>query len=464
MKIALNVIKWIAGVLLGIIIVIGLCWWLIPDEELNPEAGKFVAQAPVPPAEKNGYFMIWGLVASPELDPHKVGQQIVAAHDRIIASEKDLSRFNVEPFYGDNPLKFPKDSKRLCDAEKENCLQVYLAKRADVEAQAEEYKIYLARYRKIRDYEDFGSAMSQQNYQTPVPSWQPLLRMSDLVDGAIAQRVSIKSSQEAALEELAAEINSWRRLLQSNDWLITQMISVVTLHRKYQLASAIMNAYPEAVAAYPVVFAKITTPLLPGKTNIQSSMRSEARSSLALYQDLHQQERFLPDTAFEGMPGLPLRLALVTGGYRPNASINQSYIAFKVADDILSKSPKEMVDGRQAMLERQERVNALSIGAIFFNPVGRVLNGVAYPDYSNYAFRIDDLIGLSRLVDLQRRIIEGNIALDKIGATLASVGLSLTDPYTEKPMHWDAATKRVSFVLYGKRFANFGYVTLEHFK
>ncbi len=464
MNIALNIVKWIAGVLLGLIIVIGFCWWLTPDEELNPEAEKFVAQAPVPPAEKNGYFMIWGLVASPELDPHKVGQQIVAAHDRIIASEKDLSRFKVESFYGDNPLKFPKDSKRLCDAEKENCLQVYQAKRTEVEAQAEEYKIYLARYRKIRDYEDFGSAMSQQNYQTPIPSWLPLLRMSDLVDGAIAQRVSIKSSREAALEELAAEINSWRRLLQSNDWLITQMISVVTLHRKYQLASAIMNAYPESVSAYPVVFAKITTPLLPGKTNIQSSMRSEARSTLALYQDLHQMERFLPDTVFEGMPGIPLRLALEAGGYRSNASINQSYVAFKVADDILSKSPKEMVEGRQAMLERQARATALSIGAIFFNPVGRIINGVAYPDYSIYAHRINDLIGLSRLVDLQRRIIEGKVPLADVGSMLTIAGPGLMDPFTEKPMHWDPASKKISFVLHGKRFANYGYVMLKNIK
>ena len=464
MKIALKIFKWLAGGLLGFIIIVGLCWWLIPDEELNPEAEKFVAQAPVPPAEKNGYFMIWGLAASPELDPHKVGQQIVAAHDRIIAAEKDLSRFKVYSFYGDNPHKFPKDSKRLCDAEKENCLQVYQAKRAEVEAQSEEQKIYLARYRKIRDYEDFGAAMSQQYYQTPVPNWQPILRMSDLVDGAIAQRVAIKSSREAALEELAAEINSWRRLLQSNDWLITQMISVVTLHRKYQLASAIMNAYPEAVAAYPVVFAKMATPLLPGKTNIQSSMRSEARSTLALHQNIHQQGRFLADTIFEGMPGIPLRLALVAGGYRSNASINQSYVAFKVADDILSKSPKEMVEGRQAMLERQARVNALSIGAIFFNPVGRIINGVAYPDYSNYAHRIDDLIGLSRLVDLQRRIIEGKIPLADVGGMLANAGPGLMDPFTEKPMQWDTASKKISFVLHGKRFANFGYVTLENIK
>ena len=102
MKIALKIVKWIAGSLLGFIIIVGLCWWLIPDEELNLEAEKLMAIAPAPPAAKNAYFMIWGFEASPELDPHAVGQQIVAAHDRILASEKDLSKFKLEPFYGDN--------------------------------------------------------------------------------------------------------------------------------------------------------------------------------------------------------------------------------------------------------------------------------------------------------------------------------------------------------------------------
>ena len=99
MKIALKVFKWIAGSVLGLIIVIGLCWWLIPDEELDAAADKFLTAANVPPAAKNAYFMIWGLSASPELDPHVVGQQIVAAHDRILAAEKDLSKFKPDAFY-----------------------------------------------------------------------------------------------------------------------------------------------------------------------------------------------------------------------------------------------------------------------------------------------------------------------------------------------------------------------------
>ena len=60
MTIALKALKWIAGILLGFIIIVGLCWWLLPDEELNPEAEKFMTIATAPPAANNAYFMIWG--------------------------------------------------------------------------------------------------------------------------------------------------------------------------------------------------------------------------------------------------------------------------------------------------------------------------------------------------------------------------------------------------------------------
>jgi len=464
MKIALKIVKWVAGSLLGFIIIVGLCWWLIPDEDLNPEAEKFMAITPAPPAANNAYFMLWGFEASPELDPHAVGQQIVAAHDRILASEKDLSKFKLGAFYGDRPLRFPKDSKPFCDVEKENCLLVYQAKQAELKAESAERQIYLARYRKIREYEDFGMAMSLLNHQTPVPAWSPILRVSQLVDGDIAVRMAAKDTQKAALEELAAEVNSWRRLLQSNDWLITQMISVAALHRKYRLASEIMNTYPEVVAAYPIIFEKITTPLLPAETNVVASMRAEAQFNVGTFRDMKRGNKFLSDSFFEEVPGPPMLAAFHLGGFRANASTNLIYASFKELLELFAQSPKAILDGQQAMLDRRAKSHELSVGAVFYNPIGRILHASGTPETTKYAFRIADLIGLSRLVDTQRRIIAGKVPMENVGSALANIGPGLMDPYTEKPMQWDAASKRVSFVLHGKRFANYGYVTLDHLK
>ena len=464
-KIALNITKWMLGLMLGLIVVVGLCWWLIPDEPLTPEADKFTSFAHAPPAANNAYFMIWGFAASPELDPHVVGRQIVAAHDRLLAADKDLSNFKLENFYGERPLKFPKDSKRICDLTKnENCLMVYQSKQAEVEAQSEEYKVYLARYRKIREYQDFGLALSQLSSQSPVVAWNPILRISDLVDGNIAERMKSKTTQRAALEELAAEVSSWRRLLQGNDWLITQMISVVTLGRKYRLASEIMNAYPEVATVYPALMAKITVPLLPAETSTVNSVAAEARSVNGTFRGMQARGNFLEDSFFEGLPGSPLRAAIAVGGFRANATLNEGYRFFNELLVFLAKSPKEVLEGHKALLDLQEKRARFSLGAVFYNPVGRITANLITPSYTEYAFRVFDLIGLSRLLDLQRHIIEANVGTDKVGSLLAGAGPGLTNPYTELPMSWDPTTKQVSFKMHGKRNVSFGYVTLDHLK
>lgn len=465
MKIALTVFKWVAGSVLGLIIVTGLCWWLIPDQELSPEADKFIVAANVPPAAKNAYFMIWGLSASPELDPHVVGQQIVAAHDRVLATEKDLAKFKPDAFYGDHPLKFPKDSKRICDLTKnENCLMVYQAKQSEIQAQSEEYKVFLARYRKIPAYEDFGLALSRSTHQSPIPSWNSILRLSDMVDGSIAARMKSKGTQQAALEELASEINSWRRLLQGNDWLVTQMISIAVLGKKYRLASEIMSAQPDIVAAYPALMSKITTPLSPADTSVVTSVTAEARLSVGTFLGMQEKGHFLQDSFFEGLPGAPLRAAFAAGGFRANATLNEAFRHFDVLLLFLAKTPKEVLEGHKALLEKLERAARLSPADVFYNPVGRIMNGVGIPNYFEYVFRVDDLIGYSRLLDLQRRIVETNAGPDKVTSLLAGAGPGLMNPYTEQPMQWDAATKRISFALQGKRWPYLGHVTLDHLK
>ena len=463
MQIALSIFKWIAGILLGLIIVVGLCWWLIPDQAIDPEVEKFIAKSAPPPAADNAYFMVWGFGASPELDPHKVGQEVVDAYNKIAAEGKGLARFKPESFHGEHALRIGKDRKRLCDVEKEKCLAVYQSKSADVQTQTEEYKVLLSRYRKIRDYKGFGTAMAPVDFQTPIPSWQHIIAMSELVDATIARRISVKGSQQEAVEELAAEIKSWRRILQSDDWLITQMIAVATLHRKYRLASEIMGAHPALIADHPDLWKKITAPLAPADTNIVNSMRAEFQFALSLYRDLRSQQSFPDDSFFEGAAGAPLRAAFLAGGYRANASINQAYADFKRTGDLFSKSPKDILAGRQAMLDAQQKMHGITLGAIFFNPVGRITAASGAPDFTVYAFRINDLIGLSRLIDLQRRVIEGGVSIDGVGAALKAAGPTLFDPYTENPMQWDAASKKISFGLHGKRYANFGYVTLEHF-
>ncbi len=462
-KTVINVLGWAGLAVLGFIAIVLACWWLAPDQKLDPEAEKFVTLAPVPPAEDNAYFILWGFPASPELDPHQVGQQIVAEHDRILAAEKGLDHFNMDSFYGPNPLRFEKASKYICQVSNWDCLAEFESKRAEILAATEKYRLYVARYRKIREYKEFGVALSQADFRSPVPNFQAVLRISELVDANIALKMTSAAQQREALQELAADIHSWRRIIQGNDWLLTQMISVVALHKKYRLASALMSKYPEAVGKYPDLFRLITAPLPVEQTNIIAATKAEARSSLNVFRTLSESAQCC--VYDDGMSSQWLYAAMIhTGGLKPNASVNRAYGAFKSYTDFLSHSPKQIVEGLPQWDEGIANRVAFDAGAVFYNPVGRRILVNMFPGFTTYAFRIDDLIGLSRLVDLQRQIVEKSVPVADVPAFLAKAGPGLMDIYTEQPMHWDASTKRVWFALQGKRFDNSGYVTLGHYK
>ena len=458
MRVAAKVLDRIGRCLFVFGIIIGLCWWLIPDEALDIEAEKITRSVIFPPAANNGYFMVRGFPAAPELDAHAVGQQIVAAHDRIFLADKGLGNFDLESFYGERPLAPPKTSKRLCEYQKESCLSVYHAKWVEIEAQSKVHAVYLARYRGIRHYPEFTLAISMVNAETPEPQWRSIMQMADLVDGSVAERMKSRNTQQAALEELAAEITLWRRISQGDVGLITQMIALNTLGRKYSLLSEILNKQPNVSAAYPVLLAEITAPLSPTESNIALSLGTEARWIFGAYRNVGEKTGSSDNQSFEDAMKTLLKAALIAGVRRANATLNELSRHFDSMIQFSKQSPKAIFDGHKEQLAKLEKNIRFSPFDIFYNPLGRYLNSGLQEGYIEYAFRVNDLIGYSRLIDLQRRIIAAGIEPEQIPAFLAAAGPGLMNPHTEQPMQWDAATQQVSFVGQSKRREEFGSV------
>lgn len=455
-------LKWIVYAATALLTAIALSWWLLPDEALNPQAAEFVAQPATPPSARNASFMIWGLTASPELDPHTVGRRIVAAQDRLEAAQRASSDFREQDFLGANPLTLPKEIKPLCDAERENCLLMYQKMPAEIEQEITSRKVFLERYRNIRNYEEFVSANSKITETTAIPNWRPVLRMSELVSASIALDMRSSDKREAALKELAADIRSWRKILTANDWLITQMIAVNALHRKYRLASEIMNAYPEVIDLYPDLLKTITAPIPVAEASIVSAAKTEARVSMQYLWNLGLQDQSVSLWDFDrSNSGDILGPMGAKVAYQPHASINDAYAAFSIIASHLAKPPKDYLATDAAFKEELAQVTRFRPKDIFFNFAGRLGLHFALPDFSKYYFRMHDLVGLTRLVDLQRRLIATKVPSQRVGESRASFGADLMDPYTGQPMHWNASSNQLSFELHGKRFANFGFVDVD---
>lgn len=458
MKKLWRISKWLMSIIVGLAVIVIACWWLLPDEQLNPDAERLIAVPPSPPVTQNAYFMIWGLRASPDIDPHTAGQKIVSAHQHLLATESNISDFKVDPFLGPHPLSFDSSSKRYCDIEKQRCLAVYQDIRSQIEADSAKYALYLERYRAIRSYAQFSETAMTMTPMSPMPNYVELTRLSGLIDATVALHLASPATREAAIDELDAEIVLWRRILVSSDSLITQMISVAVLQRKYRLASEIMIAYPELVRHYPAKMAQITLPLRVKETNLIRALGGEFRFVAYFYRNIeHMNEQTSGDDIFSNF----FNAIQLAGGYRTNATVNEAYARYWEGAQLYAKTPKEVLAGHTALSLKQSQFNPLTLNAIIYNPIGKVLGNIAMPDYSDYSFRLYDLVGLSRLVDIQRRTIEGNIDSEKLTEFLAGTGPNLVDPYTEEPMQWNATQKTVYFAGHGKRFLNAGRMQIE---
>ena len=366
MKKLRRVLKWLLYLLGSLMVVVIACWWLLPDEDLDPGAQKLIVGPPAPPAAQNAYFMIWGLRASPEIDAHAAGQQIVAQHERVLAEKGNISDFKPDTFLGANPLSFDSSSKR-CDIEKQRCLKVYQAMQPQIEADSAKYALYVERYRAIRGYAQFSETVMTMTPATPLPfSYQDLTRLSELADATVALRVASSVTREAALDELGAEIASWRRILANSDALITQMICVAVLQRKYRLTSEIMSTYPELVRQFPARMVQITAPLLAEETNLVRTLGGEFRFTAHLYRDLTRLNEQAEEDDFLGKLYGSLSMA---GGYRPNATINRAYSLYQENAQLYAKTPKEVLAGHVAVSLKQNEFNLWAPSVILYNPI-----------------------------------------------------------------------------------------------
>lgn len=451
-----QIVKWLLAAIASLFVTLIASWWLIPDETLNPVIEKLTAAPSAPPAAENAYFLLWGLKASSDLDPHVAGQKIIAEHERLVAAKANLADYKIDQYLGSEPLSFEPAIKR-CDPSEHECLEFYQGMRQQIEADFEKYASYIERYRTTRRFPHFYERVASWAFFSPFPPYESMVALSSLVDGKIALQVASPGTRKAALDELAAELHLWRRIIRDSDALLTQMISTAVLHRKYALASGILRAYPDTVRQYPETMAKITSPLLAKEINLVRALENEFRLGVALYRDLaHSMQTTRVDyTALDKL----MDSVVFVRGYKPNATINRSYSVLQENAQFYARTPKQILDERTAFVEKQQDFNAWAPSVIFYNPVGKVLVSVGTIDLSDYSFRLHDLIARSRLLDLQRRIIEQNVQPQLREQFLADA--DLMNPYTEKTFELNAAKNSISFAGHGTRYLKNGRVSVE---
>lgn len=442
-------IKWLfIGVAIAALVVLA-CWILLPDETLNPDAQRVIDAKPVVPPEQNAYYALWGLKASPELDAFEVGRQIVAAQAAMALQPDGYeAEFNPDAYLGVKPLVSPQlrlNTQLFCKraSETPNCLAALREHRDLIEAELRDLDSYVNRYRSARNYPHFEDVM-MPTANMPFLPWPAVNQMSELVDAKIALDMVEPTKQEAALNELLAEILFWQKVGDETNILATRVTSAKLVQKKHRIASELIATYPQIAFDYNELLAKITMPSPPKSTNFGRTLDGEFLRYVCMMQNLKETH----DASGKGSKDDPIRIAsrfISLSPFRLNATNNLYYEHMRAVSNAYSKNGTEITASATTFESDINANTMLDPRRWFYNPIGHYLAGLDLMAYKKYAYRLHDLAGYSRLVELQRQLALNRTPPEKMAEFIATTDTNLSDPYSGKPMSYDPITQTISF-------------------
>jgi Tfp pilus assembly protein PilP len=420
-------VKWI-GILL---LVVPLLWLVLAqiDVPLNPQVKSWQQPEPeeVPP-EQNAYYAIIGFYAAePSADINQVGQNMLAQYLQRLRVEPNLEEFKYSQ--GRRTAGAPAD---LCDPVKAPCMRTTAHEPDRVAELERQNAILLQRYYSLYRYTHYRET-APAHYSGPLP--KSVTPLHNLVLAKIAQTAA-QGQRKEALEALARDTGFWRMVLHEGNRLLGKAIATRTLLENEHLLSE-MLASAESAEEDGAVLESMLRPLDRQDNDLEPAIRYEYRIFASGW-----------TTQFSAglTEGLKKRSPVVRGavrllasaGLRPHQTTNLLWQQYEQLTqlDLASWTNESPPSGA-----RKRRHFGDSPWDFVYNPIGKYFVYEVPPDvpaFSRYRARLDDLEGFIRLVTLQRQIKKDRINAEAIPALLAASDVSLRDPYTGEPMHWDA--------------------------
>ena len=460
----LRAAKWLAVGIAVLAVLVVSCWYFLPDETLLPGATALLNKKPPVPLDNNAFYPLLGLTASPTLNPTEVGQHAAKMLESAFQDGRLTAKSDLDSLLGSDPFKRRSPQTSYCRkaSETPSCVDAYLSHRVAIEAQLQSAAVFIQRYRTLRmlPYYEESTVSLLDTYDLGA-----LFEIAELVDAKIALDMVNPALREAALGELHLEILFTQRILRQSEFLLTQQVYLGLLRKKYRLMAELLARYPEIARAHSRVVADITQPLKPADAQLMRVMEGEFRLGAKAENTnriMFAQAAGKPDATAAGNWWRSTTWRLL---YKPNATINMLYRARMKDGDFYSLSAaailSTLVKKAGQPVQRDFVFHPLDPRWILYNPMGKVTASViGQSQFQPYSDRLNDVLAYSRSLELQRQIAVGRIPPDQIADFLAKANPGLADPYTEKPMQYDAARHTLTFTAESPRTVETGTDTI----
>ncbi|MCC6658684.1 MAG: hypothetical protein IT512_10910 [Rhodocyclaceae bacterium] len=440
---------WSLGAVVGLYLVVLAI--NIPDEDLLPEAKKVLeSRGFTVKEEDNAYFAIAGFNAPKGEDPHAFGRKLVAmweAGDKKPKKERNFAEKEKALHGGEaRSVKFPDDLRTYCNWAEGPCLARLAQSRDSVARFVSENPDWLERYRDLLNRPAFEEYLPV-HADTPLPPYYEVSVLSRVRKSQCAVLVGDGRTGEC-LALLAEDVRLARRMLAGARTVFGKLSATTLLRDNYRLLGEIVAAQPEAARRQAGLIGEMLAPLTPQEKDMTAPMNAEFLYLPGILSDLRggnfaayafsvYNPRFIEELV--AIPLLPL--------LNPNASINTEYRRWVMRAEHARLPAEKFLSGQSAQ-EKQEAalLPAAYSPAWLYNPLGKMFIAAHLPSARDFVLRLHDLDGRQRLLRLQWKIVEQKVPADKVGDFIAAAGAEYHDPYTNKPMAWDAQKRTLTFI------------------
>lgn len=418
------------------------------DEELTPEAKALL----VPPAmgkteDKNGYIAFLGMSAPPGTDQMEWGRKAALAF-----TAQAQPGFTQTPEWKEatkQHFKISKNRGTWCVPAKRACLS---EAKADTESLVKrltetENAELLARYRKVRDMQDFADLYVGGGGDANIPGFSPLHAGASLALTDIALKAAA-GDLDAAVAELEREVAFHRRIIAGGQMLITTIVGSGMLANDLLTISELQRLAGGRLLPFNARLRELTRPQISA-ASVQPAFRQEAAAMLNAAKRSREDWRKHcgPECLLAG--SLPTAEWLASYFIRPNETTNLMAAFMTNEMSITSVLPAEF---DRKVAENQSKNVALLERPWYLaarNPVGTHEMGISWVDLSHYAASMNDLQALERMVDLQLALAASG-SNDAAAFSASEAAKVLADPYTGKPFLFDAEKRLLSFAARAK--------------
>ena len=395
------------------------------DESLNGKAATLGEPRAAGVAEaQNGYMAVIAMGAGDGSDSMGYAKAWLA-EARMAAKEK-RSENKIEVKRAERPV--------LCDALQTSCLAAVQNKADSISVQLDAYKEDLTRYETLIAYQAYEEILDYRvGLASQFPRYAPMIaaQRAWIVRAALAAEAG---NLELALAAVERDIAFQRVMLAGSRTLIGRMVAAANYTRDIAFVADLLQTSLADLKPHALRLRAMLKPIDSAALNTDVLIETEFGAI--------KQALAMPAVASSFGQGSLYASLGVRFFYQPNATVNEAYDFYMRTQSQLRKPPLELL--------RESAAEAAAPGEMkfrdyFVNPVGRILTRIAIPSFSSYALRLHDLDAYNRLLGLAAEIIAADVAREGIADFVADADARFFDPYSGKPMAWDAATSQLSF-------------------